>query len=293
VPFIARYRKERTGELDEVAIRNIEERLGYYTELEERKVTVLKSIEEQGKLTPELRTRIEATRQKTELEDLYLPYKPKRRTKGDHRSRTRAGAWRYHRRPGVTDGRLRRPSFVDAEREVPDAAAALEGPDISLPKGLPKKRTCALRPSAHRQGLFLPVAADKKEAPQVQMYYDFRNLQRGMVAGCLPAARGKGGGAVPDHRCPGRRDPRRAEGSDHNRKRSSDRCSRLVSRIPTRFMAPSIEVELRLEAQAAPKKPSSILPTTRETCCWRPRREASGSRVIDQAADRLQDGGSG
>ena len=77
VPFIARYRKEQTGELDEVQIRTIEERLAYFSELEARRQTILASIEEQGKLTPELQARIEATRQKTELEDLYLPYKPK------------------------------------------------------------------------------------------------------------------------------------------------------------------------------------------------------------------------
>ena len=73
VPFIARYRKEHTGELDEVQIRTIEEQFAYFSELEERKITVLKSIEEQGKLTAELRDRIEASRQKTEIEDLYLP----------------------------------------------------------------------------------------------------------------------------------------------------------------------------------------------------------------------------
>src|SRR3974390_2093261 len=81
VPFIARYRKEQTGELDEVQIREIEDLLGYHRELAERKLTVLKSIEEQGKLTDELRSRIGSCRKKTELEDLYLPYKPKRRTK--------------------------------------------------------------------------------------------------------------------------------------------------------------------------------------------------------------------
>ena len=81
VPFIARYRKEATGELDEVEIRLLQERLGYHKEMNERRQTIFKSIEEQGKLTPELRSKIEATRQKTELEDLYLPFKPKRRTK--------------------------------------------------------------------------------------------------------------------------------------------------------------------------------------------------------------------
>lgn len=81
VPFIARYRKEVTGNLDEVQIRAVEEKLAYFRELEERRETVLKTIEEQGKLTPELRARIEAVLEKNELEDLYLPYKPKRRTK--------------------------------------------------------------------------------------------------------------------------------------------------------------------------------------------------------------------
>jgi uncharacterized protein len=81
VPFIARYRKEATGNLDEVQIRDIQEKLEYFRELEDRRETVLASIAEQGKLTPELKAKIEATLEKTELEDLYLPYKPKRRTK--------------------------------------------------------------------------------------------------------------------------------------------------------------------------------------------------------------------
>src|SRR4051795_11103856 len=81
VPFIARYRKEVSGNLDEVQIRDIQEKLEYFRELQDRKETVLESIESQGKLTPELKARIEATFEKNELEDLYLPYKPKRRTK--------------------------------------------------------------------------------------------------------------------------------------------------------------------------------------------------------------------
>lgn len=81
VPFISRYRKEVTGNLDEVQVRDIFDKHDYYTELEDRKQTILKSIEEQGKLTDELRDKILATLQKNELEDLYLPYKPKRRTR--------------------------------------------------------------------------------------------------------------------------------------------------------------------------------------------------------------------
>jgi uncharacterized protein len=82
VPFIARYRKEVTGGLDDIQLRELEYRLGYLRELFERRDAILKSIEEQGKLTPELRLALHAAGTKQELEDLYLPFKPKRRTKG-------------------------------------------------------------------------------------------------------------------------------------------------------------------------------------------------------------------
>ena len=82
VPFIARYRKEATGGLDDIQLRELEYRLGYLRELQERREAVLKSIEEQGKLTPELRAAIDVAATKQDLEDLYLPYKQKRRTKG-------------------------------------------------------------------------------------------------------------------------------------------------------------------------------------------------------------------
>ena len=82
VPFIARYRKEITGGLDATQLRHLEQSLGYLRELEDRRQTILSSISEQGKLTDELRADIWAADTKTRLEDLYLPYKPKRRTKG-------------------------------------------------------------------------------------------------------------------------------------------------------------------------------------------------------------------
>ncbi|MEO8553267.1 MAG: Tex-like N-terminal domain-containing protein, partial [Kofleriaceae bacterium] len=81
VPFIARYRKERTGGLDEVQIRAIEERRGYLVELEDRRAAVLASVVEQGKLTPELEQRLRAAMTKSELEDLYAPYRPRRKTR--------------------------------------------------------------------------------------------------------------------------------------------------------------------------------------------------------------------
>ena len=81
IPFIARYRKEATGNLDEVAIADVIEQVKYFTELEKRKETVIKTIEDAGKMTPELKKRIEDCVNATELEDIYLPYKPKRKTK--------------------------------------------------------------------------------------------------------------------------------------------------------------------------------------------------------------------
>ncbi|NEQ22732.1 MAG: RNA-binding transcriptional accessory protein [Microcoleus sp. SIO2G3] len=81
IPFIARYRKERTGEMDEIQLRDLSERFTYLTELEERKAAILEAIASQGKLTDELKAKIQSCLQKNELEDLYLPYRPKRRTR--------------------------------------------------------------------------------------------------------------------------------------------------------------------------------------------------------------------
>ncbi len=82
IPFIARYRKEGTGGLDEEVLRQVEDRLNYLTLLEERREAILKSIEEQGKLTDELKQKLNAAVKLQELEDIYLPYKPKRKTRG-------------------------------------------------------------------------------------------------------------------------------------------------------------------------------------------------------------------
>lgn len=128
IPFIARYRKEATGGLDDTQLRHFETRLIYLRELEDRRQTILKSIEEQGKLTDELRDKIHATQSKTELEDLYLPYKPKRRTKGQ--IAIEAGLepladllWSEPK----NDPESTALSFVDGEKGVADSKAALDG----------------------------------------------------------------------------------------------------------------------------------------------------------------------
>lgn len=130
VPFIARYRKEVTGNLDEVQIRTIQEKLEYFRELEDRRETILHSIAEQGKLTPELRAKIEATLEKNELEDLYLPYKPKRRTKASiAREKGLEPLAEYLWNQQETDLGLAAfaAGFVSAEKGVASAEEALEG----------------------------------------------------------------------------------------------------------------------------------------------------------------------
>ncbi|MCC7634880.1 Tex family protein [Stenotrophomonas rhizophila] len=128
VPFIARYRKEVTGGLDDIQLRNLETRLTYLRELEDRRAAVLSSIDEQGKLSDELRNEILAADTKSRLEDLYLPYKPKRRT--------RAQIAREAGLEPLADGLLADPGldpqvhaagFVDTDKGVADVKAALEG----------------------------------------------------------------------------------------------------------------------------------------------------------------------
>ena len=129
VPFIARYRKEATGNLDEVQIRAIQELLEYFRELEDRRETILDSIQEQGKLTPELQAKIEAAMEKTELEDLYLPYKPKRRTKASiarDKGLEPLAQFLWDQQGGTQLSEFTA-QFVSAEKGVESEKEALEG----------------------------------------------------------------------------------------------------------------------------------------------------------------------
>ncbi|EGS7959552.1 hypothetical protein VCSRO128_3031 [Vibrio cholerae] len=128
VPFIARYRKEVTGGLDDTQLRNLDSRLAYLREMDDRRQTILKSIQEQGKLTPELEQAILSADSKNRLEDLYLPYKPKRRTKGQ--IAIEAGleplADTLWTQPN-TDPESEAAKYINAEKGVADNKAALDG----------------------------------------------------------------------------------------------------------------------------------------------------------------------
>src|SRR6478672_1837361 len=128
VPFVARYRKEVTGSLDDAQLRTLEERLVYLRELEERRTAILNSVREQGKLDAALEAAILAADSKGRLEDIYLPFKPKRRTKAEIAKE--AGleplADLLVARP-ENDPQAAATPFVDADKQVADVAAALEG----------------------------------------------------------------------------------------------------------------------------------------------------------------------
>jgi uncharacterized protein len=184
VPFIARYRKEQTGGLDEVAIRAIEERRAYLTDLEERRAVVLASIEEQGKLTPELRARILAVDSKSELEDLYLPYRPKRRTRATIARERGLGplADRLLAQPERGDPLAEADAFIDLDKGVPGRDEALAGArDIAAEVVAEKADVrAAVRAAFRDQGeLAVEVAPDKADqASKFQQYYDFREPVR-------------------------------------------------------------------------------------------------------------------
>ncbi len=167
VPFIARYRKEVTGGLDDTQLRNLETRLTYLREMEDRRAAILSSIAEQGKLTDELRADIEAADSKSRLEDLYLPYKQKRRT--------RAQIAREAGLEPLADGLLADPTlvpeefaagFVDADKGVADAKAALEGARAILIErwGEDAGLLGELREWLAREGLIRSRVVEGKEA---------------------------------------------------------------------------------------------------------------------------------
>ncbi len=128
VPFVARYRKEATGNLDDSQLRSLQERLGYLRELEDRRETVLRTIAEQGKLTPELEAAVRAAETKVRLEDLYRPFKPKRRTKAQiaREAGLEPLAKMLLANPGLVP-EVAAAEFVDSDKGVADASAALDG----------------------------------------------------------------------------------------------------------------------------------------------------------------------
>lgn len=196
VPFIARYRKEVTGNLDEVKILAIQEKLEYHRELEERRSTVLDSIKEQGKLTPELQAKIEKTLDKSELEDLYLPYKPKRKTKASvarEKGLEPLAMFLWEQQSNGKPLSEFAASFVNAELGVASAAEALEGARHIISEMVAENADYrkAVRQQMMEKGKVSAKAIPGMEDPEgkYKMYADFSELAKNIPSHRMLAIR--------------------------------------------------------------------------------------------------------
>ena len=181
VPFIARYRKEVTGNLDEVQIRGVQEKLEYFRELEDRRETILASIGEQGKLTPELRARIEGALEKTELEDLYLPYKPKRRTKASiarERGLEPLAQYLWDQQAGEMPLDRLAATFVSQEKGVASPDDALQGARHIIAEWVSENAEFrkAVRGMMMAEGMVVSTAIEGAADPEgkFKMYSEYR-----------------------------------------------------------------------------------------------------------------------
>ena len=209
VPFIARYRKEVTGSLDDGQLRTLEERLGYLRELDERRAAVLASIDEQGKLTDELRAALLAADTKSRVEDIYLPYKPKRRTKAQiaREAGLEPLADRLLADPDAASRRTRPRSSSATTSPTPprhwtgrgtsSSSGRPRTPSSSAPSGRSSGRTvrCGRAPSSED-------VAKSAAAQKFRDYFEFsESLEKHAVApGARRHARREGAGSVADVR---------------------------------------------------------------------------------------------
>ena len=196
VPFIARYRKEQTGNLDEVQVRLIEEKLGYFRELEDRRATILGSIGEQGKLTPELKARVESTLDKSELEDLYLPYKPKRRTKATmarEKGLQPLADYLWNQAAQAQPLAELAAAFVDAEKGVAGVDEALEGARHIVAETISENADYrkALRDMMMNGGVVVSRKMESGQDPEgkFKLYYDSREAAKSIPSHRMLAIR--------------------------------------------------------------------------------------------------------
>ncbi len=180
VPFIARYRKEMTGELDEVEIREIQQRHTYLMELEDRRLAILNSVGEQGKLTPELEEKIRTCTTKAVLEDLYLPYRPKRRTRAilAKERGLEPLSQRIRELPAAGDPCEEARPFVDPEKQVPDPDTALAGARDIVAEWIAENADVRsyLRRDLQAKGVLRSEAVSDKQSERTkfEQYYEFK-----------------------------------------------------------------------------------------------------------------------
>jgi uncharacterized protein len=261
VPFVARYRKEATGGLDEVAIRSIQERGAYLADLEQRRQTVLASIDEQGKLTDRLRREIAAATTKAALEDLYLPFRPKRRTRATI-ARERGLeplAARLRALPDTGDPEAEAARHVAPERGVADVAAALQGARDIVAEWVSEQapvRTLVRR-TVEERGQLVSTAdpAKTKQPTRFEQYYDHRERLRGIPSHRFLAMRRGEREGVLRVRVEVDEPRLRAGLLEHLRFRPRSpfaaQFETAVGDALRRLLLPSVETEVRAEAKLA------------------------------------------
>jgi uncharacterized protein len=256
IPFVARYRKEATGELDEVQLRDVRDRHEYLAELDDRRAAILKSIDEQGKLTPELKAQIERAETKSLLEDLYLPYKPKRRTRATIALERGLGPLAELLWAGeTTDAQLaaRAAEFVDAEKGVASAEDALAGARDVIAERISEDAGARahVRDQVRARGVLESKAARGKEneVSKFQDYYDFTGPIKDMPSHrILAVRRGESEGYLtarilaPDEELIATLRRKFVEGN-----RAPGQMGLAVEDAYRRLISPSVEVEVRME----------------------------------------------
>ncbi|MBL8842269.1 MAG: RNA-binding transcriptional accessory protein [Planctomycetes bacterium] len=257
VPFIARYRKEATGSLDEVQIRSIQERSAYLKDLDERRTTVLKSIAEQGKLTPELEAKLRGATTKAALEDLYLPYRPKRRTRAivAREKGLEPLALRILEQPLGGDPQAEAAAFVNAEKGVADVAAALQGARDIVAEQVAENAELRklVRDHWSREAFLVSTKVEEKtkQPTRFEAYYDFREpIAKIPSHRFLAVRRGEHEGVLNVHLEADETKvlPRLESGMKLNA--ASPFAGELVAGVADgyrRLLQPSIETELRVE----------------------------------------------
>jgi uncharacterized protein len=259
LPFIARYRKEATGGLDEVQLRDVRERAEYLAELEERRSTILKSIEEQGKLDDALRARIGGAETKQALEDLYLPFKPKRRTRAmiaRERGLEPLAELIWGGAVGDAEVGAAATAYVDAANEVPAPADALQGARDILAERVAEDAGLRgwVRERTRQAGRVKAsvVLGKEGEVSKFQDYYDFSEKLADIPSHrMLAIRRGEAEGyLVWSVAAPAEEILAHLERALVAGRAARAQLALVAQDAYKRLVAPSIEVELRLELKA-------------------------------------------
>ncbi|MEA5488831.1 Tex-like N-terminal domain-containing protein [Pseudanabaena sp. CCNP1317] len=190
LPFVARYRKERTGEMNEIQLRDLQDRYAYLTELRDRQAVIIQAISEQGKLTDVLQAKIESCLQKTELEDLYLPYRPKRRTKAaiarEKGLEPLAEAIKAFNRPNTNTASLPQEAAKYLSEQVKTVEEALKGASDILAEEVAEngEYRVYIRNYLIQTGVFLSKikAAHPVDTTKFEMYRDYQARVKAIAA---------------------------------------------------------------------------------------------------------------